>query len=331
MAKLKKESVFHRCGNLVRRAVGSERLVLWMANLADNRWLFLRYGWGAHWRRPFEKKVAASVLQEFSRLAVNRLLMDLDDLSRHLVDTVLERCRYIVANEILDEHLFTREEKKAQRKINLRPYIRKYPGLDTYPPETFYYHSGLKFVPPESVARLKGSLAIDAGAYQGDSVLVFSHQYDFQRILALEPDVDNFEKLKTIKHKFRLGNVVPIAAGLSAEPGATFLSQAGSASRVEDFGLNQIRLETIDRLMKKEKYPLGLIKMDIEGAEYSAVCGARESIKRFKPVLLISLYHTGQDFFKIKPCLAEIRPDYRFSIRKINPFSLINETILIAY
>lgn len=59
---------------------------------------------------------------------------------------------------------------------------------------------------------------------------------------------------------------------------------------------------------------VGLIKMDIEGAEYSAIKGALETIKRDKPVLLISLYHTAKDFSKSHPCSKRLFQNINFAL-----------------
>jgi hypothetical protein len=44
---------------------------------------------------------------------------------------------------------------------------------------------------------------------------------------------------------------------------------------------------------------IDFVKMDIEGAELSAIKGAASSIRKFKPKLAISLYHKPTDIFEI--------------------------------
>ncbi|MDR0522244.1 MAG: FkbM family methyltransferase, partial [Planctomycetaceae bacterium] len=75
----------------------------------------------------------------------------------------------------------------------------------------------------------------------------------------------------------------------------------------------------------------GCIKMDIEGLESAAIHGAAETIKKFKPVLLISIYHTPDDFFSIKPFIEDLNLGYRFLIRKLSPKRLDAETMLIGW
>lgn len=59
--------------------------------------------------------------------------------------------------------------------------------------------------------------------------------------------------------------------------------------------------------------------MDIEGAEPFALKGAIESIKKFKPKLAISVYHSLTDFFEIPKIIDEFGPGIQNSIWIILP------------
>lgn len=54
------------------------------------------------------------------------------------------------------------------------------------------------------------------------------------------------------------------------------------------------------------------IKMDIEGAEYNALLGAAETIKRYKPKLAICIYHKPSDRWELPMLILELNPSYRF-------------------
>jgi hypothetical protein len=65
------------------------------------------------------------------------------------------------------------------------------------------------------------------------------------------------------------------------------------------------------------------IKMDIEGGEYDALEGGRETIQRFHPKLAICVYHAratalnfltieDENIFRIPRLLHDICPDYTF-------------------
>lgn len=57
------------------------------------------------------------------------------------------------------------------------------------------------------------------------------------------------------------------------------------------------------------------IKMDIEGSEYNALLGAKETICKYKPKLAISVYHKKDDLWKIPSLILEYNPDYKLYLR----------------
>lgn len=70
------------------------------------------------------------------------------------------------------------------------------------------------------------------------------------------------------------------------------------------------------------------IKMDIEGAEYEALLGAKNTIKKYKPKCAISIYHKRCDIWEIPILLLSYNPDYKFYLRTYS-FSG-NDTVLYA-
>lgn len=74
-------------------------------------------------------------------------------------------------------------------------------------------------------------------------------------------------------------------------------------------------------------YP-GLIKMDIEGAEMSALKGAINAIKKSRPQLAISIYHSNKDFVEIPVYLKENLENYTFKLGHYR--ADLTETILYA-
>ena len=69
--------------------------------------------------------------------------------------------------------------------------------------------------------------------------------------------------------------------------------------------------------------------MDIEGAEYEAIGGAQETIKKYKPVMAVSVYHFTEDLFRLCLEIEEIIPDqYDYFLRHYSPTMI--ETILYA-
>jgi FkbM family methyltransferase len=78
------------------------------------------------------------------------------------------------------------------------------------------------------------------------------------------------------------------------------------------------------------KEPITFLKMDIEGAEQSAILGAKEHIKNDKPKLGLSIYHSYEDMWKIPLMIDEICPGYRFRLQSKSGDLVPTEITLLA-
>lgn len=94
---------------------------------------------------------------------------------------------------------------------------------------------------------------------------------------------------------------------------------------------DNIDIVTIDSYTSSHDLNVGLIKLDIEGSELEAIKGAIETICKYKPILLISVYHLPKDFFEIKPLLESLNLGYQFMFRKLVYHDPMTEVSLIAY
>jgi FkbM family methyltransferase len=221
-------------------------------------------------------------------------------------------------------------------------YALKYNGIQYYLPQNYYsfyvydWHYGLKDLPDIVKTNIKDKDFLDIGAYIGDATLMLL-QYHPRKIFAYEPVENNCNKLHKSLNKNNLTNedkVVIVKKGLGDKSDTMNIKIEGSCSSFlntsnTDAETEKVEISTIDIECKDRN--VGLIKMDIEGFEYFALKGGLNTLKRDKPVLLISLYHTGRDFFEIPPMLKECVPEYNFRIIDHKPFDAILEKILIAY
>lgn len=153
---------------------------------------------------------------------------------------------------------------------------------------------------------------IDCGAYNGDSIRLFkAYQYDIEMLIALEPDLKNYQSL--IGGQLHSGGLyLPCGASDFAKV-VKFDANAGEGSRVSDDGSLAIQMVSIDQALPS--VAPNLIKMDIEGGEREAILGAQETIKKYKPGLAISAYHLPADLWQLGLLISEIEPEYHFYLR----------------
>jgi FkbM family methyltransferase len=161
---------------------------------------------------------------------------------------------------------------------------------------------------------------VDCGAYDGDTLKIFwQHQSSFSgKVIALEPDPNNFEKLKQyvyslpdeIQEKVTL---LPFAAGKQREQ-VRFTATGTVSSAVTEKGELEIDCVPLDELI--DKYQPTLIKMDIEGGELDALVGAKKIIQKYSPILAICVYHCQDHLWEIPLLIKGFSEDYSFFLRE---------------
>lgn len=55
--------------------------------------------------------------------------------------------------------------------------------------------------------------------------------------------------------------------------------------------------------------------MDIEGAEYNALMGAKNHITKYNPVLAVCIYHNQADFIVIPKLVLSLNKKYKVYLR----------------
>ncbi|MBQ9483633.1 MAG: FkbM family methyltransferase [Ruminiclostridium sp.] len=163
---------------------------------------------------------------------------------------------------------------------------------------------------------------VDLGAYNGDTVEAFLHYTGkkFNRIYALEPDRRNFSKLR--RRLYYISSALLIAknaAAWSSDTKLVFNNKAGRGSALitdpeKDDGRGyEIDAVSVDSLLGGK--PATLIKYDVEGSEREALIGSEETIRKYKPRLIVSLYHRVEDLVELPLLIHQLNPDYRMFLR----------------
>jgi len=168
---------------------------------------------------------------------------------------------------------------------------------------------------------------IDGGALDGGDSIQFitwcKNHYD--KIYAFEPDESNYKKLAAMKETKR--NFFSHQEGLwSRETELSFSSGGKECSHIAEDGNTKIKVVSIDGVLKGQ--PATLMKMDVEGSELEALCGAEKTIKKYKPRLVVCVYHKMEDIIAIPLKILELNPEYQLYLRH---YSYVDtETVLYA-
>ena len=165
---------------------------------------------------------------------------------------------------------------------------------------------------------------IDGGAYDGHDCLRFSEYFpNYKQIVALEPCADNrglmAEKLKGLCH------VEIMAACLGNRQRVVYFDGLGTAAKIVDQGGVPVDMVALDDLITEHKT---LIKLDIEGAEISALAGAKKALNNPKVGFAISAYHLPHDLFDIFQVLKGASVNRRFYFRHYS--NGIAESVIFA-
>lgn len=175
---------------------------------------------------------------------------------------------------------------------------------------------------------------IDAGAWIGDSSIVLSY-FTNKNVHAFEPISKNYDiLLETIKLN-KIDNIIPIKKALgdknyniNVESSFSSLANINNVSETEYS--EKVEVITLDDYVNKNKLNIGLIKTDLEGFEQKFLNGAINTIIEQKPTLMISIYHSYNDFFEIKSMLEKLKLGYKFQIYKFRTSYILSDTKLIA-
>lgn len=174
---------------------------------------------------------------------------------------------------------------------------------------------------------------LDCGAYIGDTYDVFQNQNTPMNYAGFEPDINNFALLAQHVRGYGDGSreklLFPCATGkadklLPFQYSEQKTDSPGSAIR--EHGNSTIPVVTVDDVL--QQIPVAFIKMDVEGAEYDSLLGARHIIKEQRPVLAVCTYHSTQDMWRLQELIDSFDCNYEFYLRSYYMYS--RETVLYA-
>ncbi|MDR0605974.1 MAG: FkbM family methyltransferase [Bacteroidales bacterium] len=125
-------------------------------------------------------------------------------------------------------------------------------------------------------------------------------------------------------------NIILHKAGLYSANKDMYFERSGASSRLaKTHNKELVKLVSLDEyLSEQERSEITYIKLDIEGAELTALKGMKETIADFKPKLAICIYHKAEDLWELPLFIHELNPDYKLYIR--HHWKNFTETVLYA-
>ncbi|MDE6025343.1 MAG: FkbM family methyltransferase [Lachnospiraceae bacterium] len=153
---------------------------------------------------------------------------------------------------------------------------------------------------------------VDCGAFSGDSAMNFINTYgEYKRIYCYELTPEIYKLLTA--NLSGVDNVILKNKGVSDKRETIYIEDAMDAGNsIAKKGNCPVELVALDDDIDE---PVTCIKMDVEGAEKAALCGARNHIINERPKLLISAYHIPEDIFDIPKLITDMRDDYKLYLR----------------
>lgn len=208
----------------------------------------------------------------------------------------------------VEELLADKESREVYRKVIEKRNL----GMKDYRDICSQDH----YFPDGIIERSTDEIFVDCGAFDGDSVIKFKEwaHNNYSKIYAFEPTKDTYEKLcENLKDDKK---IICTQAGVWEEETTLMFyesEEVAGANKIREDGGVKIRCVSLDDMIGMDK--VTFIKMDVEGAEQKAILGAQKILKREKPKLAISIYHSLEDLWKVPLLIHELVPEYQLYIR----------------
>jgi FkbM family methyltransferase len=205
-----------------------------------------------------------------------------------------KKIKNIVLNILLDYYPSLYKKRKFKRQNN----EKLEDGTATIEPEIFLLNKIID----------KSDIVFDIGSNNGEYIHAFEKLVPPPNIYGFEPNENLLLKLKKIFKNVNIFSYALSDVSEKAKLKVPTINKVVYASRgtlnvdfkeidEEDFTLlniSKIRLD--DFIIENNVHHVDFIKIDVEGHEYNVLKGASETLKRFKPVLLIEIEQRHHEY-----------------------------------
>lgn len=139
------------------------------------------------------------------------------------------------------------------------------------------------------------AVIVDAGANIGNHSLYWATQRSAKKIFAFEPVQQTYSKLKKNIELNELSNVIePLNIALGEHNNHAEILQyhpeniGGTSLKENENG--EIIVNKLDFVLDNKITKLDLLKVDVEGFEVQVLKGSRNTISKFKPIILVECF-----------------------------------------
>ena len=229
--------------------------------------------------------------------------------------------------QTIGKEFYNRIEKINDNLYRYKDYLLP---VNHFESSVFYHRHSIDKL--KTLGKIRNKNIIDVGGFVGDSAIIFS-KYTDKNVYTFEASPENFEIVEKTLELNKTANVIPVNIALGDKVDDVLYITGSSSCKTTTShkceNAETIKATTLDSYIEKNNIDVGLIKVDIEGFEQKFLKGAENTIKTQKPALLISIYHSFDDYMHIKPIIESWNLNYTFRIIKPEENPLL-ETLLVA-
>lgn len=156
----------------------------------------------------------------------------------------------------------------------------------------------------------EGTDIVHLGTYFGDMLPFFSKLSGENTVWAFEPVRDNYLCAAKNVELNCLQNVQLFNLALSDHPSQLYMRTAksgiacGGSSQIipghpekKDETFECVKSMTLDQILRDNGQRVGIIHLDVEGHELEVLRGARDTIGRYKPILILEIWPSNKARF----------------------------------
>ena len=186
--------------------------------------------------------------------------------------------------------------------------------------------------------KIRTRAVIDVGGFMGDTALILDEFTDLG-VHVFEPSAESVRLCKQTAQLNSLSKLVINPFALGDEDTTSHLLRDSDGSRilqpheVAQYGktdVEEIKVIRLDDYVRAKNLKVGLIKVDVEGFEEKVLRGSLETIQKQRPTLIVSMYHSFDQFFGLKGLIESLDLGYSFRVKKPHDLDVIVDTVLIA-